>query len=263
MGSCFSKHPTSENVSTEVKVARYEGPVVVELFSSLGDANSPEAEMLFSRLGRGDFKLEMPVILLAYHVDYWNHMGWKDPFGSSLWTARQKAYAEALQIDDLYTPQAVFQGKAQCRASIEDKLVSCITSAPRYPGLDFQATFERPTENSLQVTLTGHLNSDVDSHGVDINVALYENGLVTDVENGPNIGRVLTTDYVVRKLAKLSSVKNISDDTPVSETLKFTLWDGFDSSKCGIAVFLQNDSHHIFGSQDIKLPKDLQVKEEE
>lgn len=112
--------------------------MVVELFSSLGDANSPEAEMLFSQVGSGDYNLEMPVILLAYHVDYWNHMGWKDPFGSSLWTVRQKAYNEALQIDSLYTPQAVFQGKVQCMANIEEKLLSCINSAPRYPGLAFE-----------------------------------------------------------------------------------------------------------------------------
>lgn len=112
--------------------------MVVELFASLGDASSPEAELLFSQVGRGDYDLEMPVILLAYHVDYWNHMGWKDPFGSSLWTVRQKAYNEALVIDPLYTPQAVFQGKAQCKANIEDELLSGIKSAPRYPGLEFQ-----------------------------------------------------------------------------------------------------------------------------
>ncbi|XP_074375494.1 uncharacterized protein LOC141717310 [Apium graveolens] len=256
MGSCFRKHSSSH----EDDVDKENSPVVVELFSSLGDASSPEAEMLFSQVGRGDYNLEMPVILLAYHVDYWNHMGWKDPFGSSLWTVRQKAYNEALQIESLYTPQAVFQGKAQCRANIEEKLLPCINAAPRYPGLAFQATFERPSKDKLQVTLTGHLRSKVDSHGVNINVALYENGLVTDVENGPNIGRVLTTDYVVRKLEKLCFVKDITPKQEVSGTLKFNLWEGFDSCKCGIAVFLQDDYLYIFGSQDIKLPDDLEIQ---
>lgn len=141
MGSCFRKHSSSsindDNASLEEPQSA--GPVMVELFSSLGCASSPEAELLLSRVGRGDFNLEMPVILLAYHVDYWNHMGWKDPFGSSLWTVRQKAYIEALQLDaTMYTPQAIFQGRAQCMGNLEDALLSCIKSAPRYPGLAFQ-----------------------------------------------------------------------------------------------------------------------------
>lgn len=66
---------------------------MVELFSSQGCATSLQAEMLISSLGRGDFQLDdTPVVMLAYHVDYWDYMGWKDPFGSSQWTVRQKTY---------------------------------------------------------------------------------------------------------------------------------------------------------------------------
>lgn len=110
----------------------------MELFSSQGCSTSPQAELLFSRLGRGDFNLDLPVILLAYHVDYWDYAGWKDPYSSTLWTVRQKAYVEALNLDTMFTPQIVVQGKAQCLGDDEDALLASISSAVRDPALAFQ-----------------------------------------------------------------------------------------------------------------------------
>lgn len=261
--SCFGKRSSHDNsyenatadISSEEQ--RRGGAVVVELFSSQGCATSPEAELLFSRVGRGDFNLEVPVILLAYHVDYWDYMGWKDPFGSSQWTVRQKAYVEALNLDTMFTPQVVVQGQAQCVANEQDALLSCIASAPRYAAPTFQATFERPSPDSLQVSLTGALRNKVDNHGADIMVALYESGLVTDCPNGANKGRVLANDFVVRRLQKLSTVKDSSAKKTISGTLNFPLWESFDSTKCGVAVFVETASHHIFASQNIQLPGNL------
>lgn len=148
VSNCFRKHSSSapspaNNTSQDDKAIasivadqeRKGGAVLVELFSSQGCATSPKAELLFSRLGRGDFKLERPVILLAYHVDYWDYTGWKDPYSSSLWTVRQKAYVEALNLDTMFTPQLVVQGKTQCLGDDEDAMLSCIASASREPAL--------------------------------------------------------------------------------------------------------------------------------
>lgn len=260
--SCLGKSSKNEshvNATSDLTAEeqRRGGAVVVELFSSQGCATSPEAELLFSRLGRGDFNLEVTVTLLAYHVDYWDYMGWKDPFGSSLWTVRQKAYVEALKLDTMFTPQVVVQGKAQCLGNDEEALLSCIASAPPPPHPTFQATFERPAPESLQVSLTGALRSKVDSRGADIMVALYENGLVTDCTKGENKGRVLVNDFVVRRLEKLCSVKDIAAKKTVKGTVNFSLWEGFNGSKCGVAAFVQNGSHHIFGSQNFQLPDNL------
>ncbi|KAL3636842.1 hypothetical protein CASFOL_019141 [Castilleja foliolosa] len=171
------------------------GPVVVELFSSQGCAASPEADLLFSRLGRGDFNLDVPLILLAYHVDYWDYMGWKDPFGSSQWTVRQKAYVESLKLDTMFTPQIVVQGRAQCVANEEEELLSCIRSAPSVPGPAFKANFERPTPDSLKVSLTWALRTKVDQSGANVMVALYECGLITDCPDGANKNRVLSNEW--------------------------------------------------------------------
>ncbi|KAL3639884.1 hypothetical protein CASFOL_014852 [Castilleja foliolosa] len=234
------------------------GPLVVELFSSQGCATSPEAELLFSRLGRGDFNLDVPLILLAYHVDYWDYMGWKDPFGSSQWTVRQKAYVEALNLDTMFTPQIVVQGRAQCVANDEEALLSCIVSAPRVPGPAFQASFQMATPDSLQVSLTGALRTKVDHAGANVMVALYECGLVTDCPTGANKGQVLANDYVVRRLEKLCPVaKDTSAKKTLSGSVDFSVWEGFNAAKCGIAVFVESSSHQIFGSQNIKLPEKL------
>ncbi|KAJ6950293.1 hypothetical protein NC651_004076 [Populus alba x Populus x berolinensis] len=101
----------------------------------------PEAELLVSRLGRGDFQLEMPVIVLAFHVDYGDYMGWKDPYGGSQWTVRQKAYVESLKLDTMFTPQIVVQGRTQCVGNEEEALLSSIVNAPRFPAPAFQVRF--------------------------------------------------------------------------------------------------------------------------
>lgn len=88
-------------------------------------------------------------------------------------------------------------------------------------------------------------------------VALYENGLLTDCLKGENKGRVLSNDFVVRKLEKLCTVKDISAKKTVSGTVNFPLWEGFKSSKCGIAVFVQNSAYQIFGSQNVLLPDNM------
>lgn len=122
---------------------------------------------------------------------------------------------------------------------------------------NLQATFTRPTQDSLQVSLTGTLRNEVESNGVNIMVALYENSLVTDCPRGENKGRVMSNDYVVRKLEKLGTEKDISAKKKVTGTVNFPLWGGFNSSKCGVAVFVQSNSHQILGSQSFQLPDDI------
>lgn len=97
----------------------------------------------------------------------------------------------------------------------------------------------------------------MDNRGVNVMVALYESGLVINCPKGENKGRVLSNDFVVRKLEKLCTVKDISAKKTVSGTVNFSLWQGFNGSKCGVAVFVQDSSHQIFGSQNFQLPDNI------
>ncbi|KAF9608772.1 hypothetical protein IFM89_011393 [Coptis chinensis] len=245
-----SKNQEKESSPPEVDQTVH-GAVLVELFSSQGCATSQQAEMMVSRIGRGDFELDVPVILLAFHVDYWDHLGWKDPYGSNQWTVRQKSYVEALEVDTLFTPHVVVQGRVQCLGNDQDDVLYNITSAIRFPGPAFKATFQRTPPDSLQVTLTGPLRIIVDNDSADVMVALYENSLVTDCPEGENKGRILSSDYAVRSLKKMCTVREISAEKILIGSVTFGLWEGFNSGKCGVVVFVQNKSLQILGSQNI------------
>jgi len=235
------------------------GPVLVELFTSQGCTTSPAADLLISKLGQGDssreLELDVPVIFLAYHVEYWDYLGWKDPFASSLWTVRQRAYSQSLEQDSIYTPQVVVQGRSQCLGSDTESVLSLIRSAPRFPFSEIKTTIARPSESSIEVSLSGPLRFKVEGYSLDILVALYENGLVTDCTKGENKGRLLTNDFVVRCLEKACTLKDVSARKTVTGKVTFNLWEGYSRSKCGLVMFFQNASTlEIQGAQSLELP---------
>ncbi|RRT48999.1 hypothetical protein B296_00045993 [Ensete ventricosum] len=234
--SCFGRGGGASSSSTSPEAnatadltaeeLRRRCPVLVELFSSQGCGTSPEAEAVLSRLGRGDLGEDLPpVAVLGFHVEYWDYRGWRDPFGSSIWTVRQKAYVESLRLDTLYTPQVVVHGRAQCIGTDIDAIASAVRSAPRFPSPTMQVGLARLTPP-----------------------------LITNCDKGENKGRVLSNDYVVRHLEKLVSVKDMSAKKNLSGSVQFTLWEGFNSAKCGLILFVQNSSLQTFGVQHFRIP---------
>src|ERR1700681_1033381 len=114
--------------SDPAKGAPGRGPVVVELFTSQGCSSCPPADRLLSRL-QGDSRTAGTVIPLAFHVDYWNRLGWSDPFSSAAWSERQMTYAKALHSNRIYTPQLVVGGRAECVGSEERQVMRRIHEA--------------------------------------------------------------------------------------------------------------------------------------
>src|SRR6187402_1594915 len=87
------------------------GFAVVELYTSEGCSSCPPADELVSKIQKESNG--QPVYILAFHVDYWNRLGWKDVFGDAAYSKRQNDYAQYLKLPSVYTPQIVVNGKKE------------------------------------------------------------------------------------------------------------------------------------------------------
>lgn len=174
-----------------------EQPVVVELFTSQGCSSCPPADELLHKIA-SDPALRGKVIPLSFHVDYWNRLGWSDPFSSRLWTARQAGYVRALGLNGAYTPQAVVDGREQFVGSNAASLNAAIARAARR---------ERTATISVRLDGEAVVVDATTPLSCDVVLVAFENGLSTNVERGENSGRVMKNDAVVRELRRLGSGK--------------------------------------------------------
>ncbi|MGE3459702.1 MAG: DUF1223 domain-containing protein [Kofleriaceae bacterium] len=165
------------------------GPLVVELFTSQGCSSCPPADRLLSKLARnGD------LAPLSFHVDYWDDLGWADPFASPAWTARQRAYAQSLGEDRVFTPQLVIGGTQSVVGSNERAVSAALAKAARPARLPITSKWER---DALTVTTTAPGDADVF-------VAVWQATTTTQVARGENAGAQLRSDRVVRRLERVA-----------------------------------------------------------
>lgn len=230
------------------------GPVVVELFTSQGCSSCPAADRLLSNL-RYDPRWGNRVIPLSYHVDYWNRIGWEDPFSSAAWTARQRAYAKALGNGNrIYTPQLVVNGRRDCVGSAADEVVNQIDAAlgARVAGRVRLKLAPAETAGAVKVGIDAQLDNAA-QHDVDVVVALYQNGLSTAVPRGENAKRTLKNDYVVRRFAKAFSIPAAAGSRKAGE-VSLPLDPRWKRSSLGVAAFLQDPvSLEIHGAANLAL----------
>ena len=174
------------------------GFAVVELFTSEGCSSCPPADELVARVQQEDKGL--PVYILAFHVDYWDRLGWKDAFSDKAYSDRQRQYAAWLRLSSIYTPQVVVNGRQEFVGSESDALHAAIQTGLQQQG-------------EVQLTLSGlQLNNGkldwqcrVDGAGgrahAALVVALVERSAVTKVGAGENSGKTLSHVQIVRQFA--------------------------------------------------------------
>jgi len=223
---------------SEMNGASDGAPVVLELFTSEGCSSCPPADALITELGSST----KSVIPLAYHVDYWNHLGWADPFSSRQWSERQTDYARAMNLDGEYTPQMVIDGGWQCGGSDAGSIARAVAAAHSQPALgrtSIQTSFAGAGVRKLQVKVSAKMLSDAGAGPRTVMLALYENGLVSKIGAGENGGREITYDYTVRRLLpvfELDSGKGAS----ASKELNIELDDSWSLNHLGVAAFIQD-----------------------
>ena len=170
-------------------------PVIVELFTSQGCSSCPPGEALLSRLAADGASGGRRVVPLAFHVDYWDDLGWADPSASPTWTDRQQRYAAARGDRRIYTPQLVVAGGAHVVGSQVGAVEGAIARAPAQRPVDASATRDG---SGLHVRATAPADADVW-------LAVWEDGVTTAIPRGENAGRRLREDRVVRRLLRVAT----------------------------------------------------------
>jgi hypothetical protein len=217
-------------------------PVVLELFTSQGCSSCPAAEDLLTRIGLdpGTRRLVVP---LAYHVDYWNQLGWRDPFSDRAWSFRQAEYQRALKVaDGVYTPQLVVNGQAELNGTHATRLLNEIDAALRRDvaaSVEVAARLAEAARPELAVDVAATMLADVDARKLDLRVALFENELVTRVRRGENGGRTLRNDFIVRRLESAFSLPAVKGARRQRQ-LTLKLDRDWKPQNLGVAAFLQD-----------------------
>jgi len=169
---------------------------LIELFTSEGCNSCPTADRWLSAVGRPN--AGRVVVPLALHVDYWNHLGWEDPYASPDYTRRQYEYAHQRGTRTVYTPQFILNGREFRRwhAANADSEIASVAQTPATATitLSLQSAGERDLLVEASVMLAETMPD------ADLYFALYENGLTNKVDDGENAGRTLHHDFVARQL---------------------------------------------------------------
>jgi hypothetical protein len=222
-----------------------QAPVLVELFTSEGCSSCPPADQLLSHLQKEQPIAGVEVIVLSEHVDYWNQLGWSDPFSSSGFTDRQQRYAAAFQAEGPYTPEMVVDGATGFVGSDSRRALQVITAAAKAP------------KSNVVLRCAGDpLSLDVRIDGAhedaDVLLAIAENGLASNVTRGENRGRQMGHDGVTRRLTTIGHAKKQHDFT--AET-KIALDRNWRRENLSAVVFLQGRvTHHVLGVGRIAIP---------
>lgn len=176
-------------------------PVLVELFTSEGCSSCPPADALLASLDREQNVPGATAIVLSEHVDYWNDLGWHDPFSSSAITARQNAYAARLGQDSVYTPEAVVDGERGMTGSDRRAVIGAIEDAAERP----KAAIQLSGASRSGLSVEAHV-SVAALKRADIYAVVADDRDQSNVGRGENSGRQLDHVAVVRVLEKVGSL---------------------------------------------------------
>jgi len=217
-----------------VKTPADKGFAVVELFTSEGCSSCPPADALIAKVHKETS--DKPIYILAYHVDYWDRLGWKDAFSNSAYSDRQKQYARWLRSSEIYTPQAVVNGSREFVGSEENTLRNTIKADLAEPAkTDLSLTGLKAVEKNITVKY--------DVKGAAANsvlmVALVERNATSKVMKGENAGRTLSHVQIVRELQSVKLGGNAVG------TASLAVPSGFTPQGFEMIAFVQNTSNGV------------------
>ena len=211
---------------------------LLELYTSEGCDSCPPADRWVSSLpGRGIGHDR--VVVLAFHVDYWNYLGWADPFAQSRFSARQRSISQRNKARVVYTPQLIFNGKDYRRGPLRDDFPDKAAAINQDPArAKISLRMHREGEQGPEVAATVSVAEARERNGAHFYLALYENNLTSQVSAGENRGKRLQHDFVVRELA---GPWPFAPDGTLSANHRFRLDPRWKSADLHVAAFVQNE----------------------
>lgn len=174
---------------------------LIELYTSEGCYSCPPTDHWVSGLPARGFTPDR-LVVLGFHVDYWNQLGWIDPFAQQRFSERQRTGSLRNHARFVYTPQLLLDGRDYRRGLLRDDLSDRITAVNRRaPGATITLTLAQSTADELTVSGTYTVRDATARNTARAYLALYENDLSNRIAAGENRGKTLRHDFVVRELA--------------------------------------------------------------
>jgi hypothetical protein len=224
-------------------------PVIVELFTSEGCSSCPPADLLLQKLVAQQPVPGAEVIALEEHVDYWNHLGWADPYSSPDWTQRQQDYA-AFFKGDPYTPQAVVDGHSQFVGNSARDASQLIETASTAEKAEVAIALAETGPKSSKIHISvGRLPHQPSGDVAEIWLAVTEDGLQSSVSRGENAGRTLPHIATLRSLRKIGVADANGSSVSFTADQVVKLDAHWNPAKLRVAVFVQKKkSREIIGA---------------
>lgn len=208
------------------------GIAVVELFTSQGCSSCPSADVVLRQIESDARSANKSVFVLSFHVDYWNRLGWTDPYSSEAYSKRQRSYASAVGSTRVYTPQMIVNGTSEFNGSNRSKANVAISSSLKTAAtVDVKLTAAQTSANQ-KTTVTYSLKGG-SAAGQILNVAVVATPKANRVPRGENSGRSLSHVNVVRAFTRTKI-------TDASGTVTLELPAGFEAANGTVIAYVQN-----------------------
>jgi hypothetical protein len=234
----FSSHAAQCSAQSGPRTA-----VLVELYTSEGCDSCPPADRWLSSLQSQGYMTDR-VVPLSLHVDYWDYIGWKDPYAKREFARRQRRLAELKRAKMIYTPQVVLQGQEfrlwDARQGDSRKFMTAVeTINHQPPRAKLMLAVSSLGSKSVDVSLWAELLPGVERKNTAVYLAAYENKLSSQVSSGENRGKTLPHDYVVREW--IGPIE-FGSSPKVEDKRTLPLLPNANPKQSGVAAFVQNRS---------------------
>ena len=214
--------------SLKNKIAKeQDGFALIELFTSEGCSSCPPADEALEEIQKK--YNDKDVLVLSYHVDYWNKLGWNDIFSDASFTQRQEYYSNIFRLNNIYTPQVVVNGKKEFLGSDKNKLISSIEEQlNEESAVSIKLNVVQNTEGKIDVHYSAEGTEAKKEQAI---LVLIQKKSISEIKKGENKGKILHHINIVRNIFYL----------PLKEkTTSFTIPAGFSKEDFFVAGFIQD-----------------------